>query len=133
MRRFGPILAVGLGTCGCALTLSPLPIPGLMQPLAEPLGPALLLLSWCGALFSALVATFGLVAMARPDKTVGALIMISAVGASFCLGPVIALMMSGVVLSGMGLLLGAGHAPSPDRRRIRTPQAGPLRPRRLFA
>lgn len=134
MLRFGPILAVTLGTGGSVLTLSPLPIPGLMQPLAEPLSPALLLLAWCGVVFCGLVGAFGVVAMVRPDRALGALIMTSAIGASFCLGPVVALLMSGVVLSGMPLLLGAPPpARRPTRRDLRAAQHRPLRPRRLFA
>ncbi|WP_075220026.1 hypothetical protein [Acuticoccus yangtzensis] len=134
MAHHGPAFVAVLATSAGAATLVPLPVPGLAQPLVDPLGPASSLLAWCGLVFCALAVLFALLALLRADPAFGGLIILSAIGASFCLGPLAAVAMSGVVLAALPLLLvRKGAAPVSSVRQSKTAPAGPPRPRRLFA
>ncbi|RAH98135.1 hypothetical protein DLJ53_25785 [Acuticoccus sediminis] len=113
-------------------TLVPVPLPGLLQPLADPLTPVQTVLAACGATFSVLVSLFALAALVRPDRTFGVLIIAAAIGASFCLGPVVAALMSGAVLASLPLVLTSGDDLA-MRPRPGVAATKPRRPRRLFA
>ncbi|UOM36132.1 hypothetical protein [Acuticoccus sp. I52.16.1] len=130
MQRHGVFIVVLLGAGAFGATAAPMPLPGLLQPLADPLTPGQAMLSWCGALFALQVAVFALAALRRPGRAFGTLVVLAAIGASFCLGPVVALLMSGAVLAALPLVLGQAPPPRPAPEE---PAAPSRRPRRLFA
>ena len=133
MKRHGSVIAAIMGLSAGAAALAPLSLPGTVQPFAESLGLGQTVLSWCGVVFCALVVIFALASLIRPERAFCGLVTVSAVGASLCLGPLVAVAMSAAVLAVVPLLVRpADVAPAPSARRVAAP-AGPPRPRRLFA